>query len=213
MSVDTLDLPDLGSVYEQQKDVITSKSVINIDFHSNNTNYGALNLVDPGASSTTELIAELLATLGVKLTVDIATNLLNAIYAATNNFQNANVTSMAFEVASVCLKAGAKRFGVADAPRANPEPKVFVNSQPVAIASAPSKINTPIAEQPAASPAPVVVSEEPKTGSEVLKIKHRCHRHQIGSSPKFLRVPRCFKREDFLSLVKRSEYRIISALD
>ena len=166
MSVDTLDLPDLGSVYEQQKDVITSKSVINIDFHSNNTNYGVLNLVDPGASSTTELIAELLATLGVKLTVDIATNLLNAIYAATNNFQNANVTSMAFEVASVCLKAGAKRFGVADAPRANPEPKVFVNSQPVAIASAPSKINTPIAEQPAASPAPVVVSEEPKTGSE-----------------------------------------------
>ncbi len=169
MSVDTLDIADLGSVYEHQKDVITSKSVINIDFHANNTNYGALNLVDPGASSTTELVAELLATLGVKLTTDIATNLLNAIYDATNNFQNANVTSMAFEVASVCLKAGAKRFGVADAesPHVTIEPKVFINSQPVPIVSEPVKINTPIAEQAAASPVPVAVPAELKIGGAV----------------------------------------------
>jgi nanoRNase/pAp phosphatase (c-di-AMP/oligoRNAs hydrolase) len=149
MSVDTLDVSDLGSVYEQQKDVINGKSIINIDFHGNNTNYGALNLVDPGASSTTELVAELLATLGVKLTADIATNLLNAIYDATNNFQNANVTSMAFEVASVCLKAGAKRFGIAESVRGGvAEPKVFVNNQPIPVAE-PSHISTQIAEQPA----------------------------------------------------------------
>lgn len=163
MSVDTLDLSDLGSVYEQQKDVINSKSIINIDFHGNNTNYGALNLVDPGASSTTELVAELLATLGVKLTADIATNLLNAIYDATNNFQNANVTSMAFEVASVCLKAGAKRFGVAEPVRAGvAEPKVFVNNQPIPVAE-PSKISTPIAEQPVAAKVQSGLAAEPKT--------------------------------------------------
>ncbi len=162
MSVDTLDLTDLGSVYQHQKDVMHGKSIINIDFHGNNTNYGALNLVDPGASSTTELVAELLATLGVKLTTDIATNLLNAIYDATSNFQNTNVTSMAFEVASVCLKAGAKRFGSASSPRGSTEPKVFVNNQPVTPSAVPV-IETPIIEQPQEEPAPVVIPTESKT--------------------------------------------------
>jgi len=132
ISVDTLSLTDLGAVYEQHKDVFGKTPIINVDFHKDNVNYGALNLVDPGASSTAELVAELMATLGVKLSTDIATNLLNAIYDATSNFQNANVTSMAFEVASVCLKAGAKRFGItANAPRATSEPKVYVGNKPV----------------------------------------------------------------------------------
>lgn len=171
MSVDTLDLADLGDVYEHQKEVLNSKSIINIDFHGNNTNYGALNLVDPGASSTTELVAELLATLGVKLTADIATNLLNAIYDATNNFQNASVTSMAFEVASVCLKAGAKRFGISESPREGTEPKVFINNQPVPVSSEPAKINTPIAHEPLPPPAPVMAPPEPKMNTDVSENK------------------------------------------
>ncbi len=150
ITVDTLNFGQLGAVYTQNKDLIASKPVINIDFHNENLNYGTLNLVDPGASSTTELVAEVMATLGVKLTTDIATNLLNAIYDATKNFSNPNVTSMAFEVASVCLKAGAKRFGIetpfvaAPQPISTPiapqpmqaepvaQPKIFVNNQPVA---------------------------------------------------------------------------------
>ncbi len=162
VSVDTIDPKDLGAVYDHQKDIINSKQIINIDFHGDNTNYGTINLVDPGASSTTELVAEFLATLGVKLTTDIATNLLNAIYEATNNFSNSNVTSMAFEVASVCLKAGAKRFGAATQPSVTPEePKIFVNKQPVTPAApvAPAPIQTPIQEQPMAAPVPVPMSE------------------------------------------------------
>ena len=146
ISIDTLTLGSLGAVYEQHKDMFTSKQIINIDFHKDNANYGHINLVDPGASSTSELVAEFLATLGVKLTTDIATNLLNAIYDATNNFQNGNVTSMAFEVASVCLKAGAKRFNAIDegrraqAPAANPVTNIPVSApsaQPVMTQSAP----------------------------------------------------------------------------
>ncbi len=191
MSVDTLDLKDLGSVYEQQKETLSTKPIINIDFHGENTNYGTLNLVDPGASSTTELVAELLATLGVKLTTDIATNLLNAIYAATNNFQNANVTSMAFEVASVCLKAGAKRFGI-EAPKIETpsqgqapmpeqqvsEPKVFVNSQPVPIGSthqatepseAPLPTKEPVTSPPVGEPEPATTaSPAPVDGSKKI---------------------------------------------
>ncbi len=174
ITVDSLTLTDFGAVYEQHKDMFAGKQIINIDFHNANANYGAINLVDPGASSTSELVAEFLATLGVKLTTDIATNLLNAIYAATNNFQNTNVTSMAFEVASVCLKAGAKRFGVADdsTRRAVPaavtggpvtdipvvtpkpvqsEPKVYINNNPVSSPSVPQQTVQP----PSAPSAPV----------------------------------------------------------
>ena len=168
ISVDTLSLHDLGTVYTNQKDTFTKTPIINVDFHNENVNYGALNLVDPGASSTTELVAELLASLGVKLTADIGTNLLNAIYSATNNFQHANTTSMAFEVASVCLKAGAKRFGVeaprevaapveAVAPRPEPvaapkaepvaEPRIFVNKQP--ITPQPAQPASPLAQEAA----------------------------------------------------------------
>jgi nanoRNase/pAp phosphatase (c-di-AMP/oligoRNAs hydrolase) len=141
ITVDTLNFGQLGGMYEQQKASFAGKQIINIDFHNANANYGVINLVDPAASSTSELVAEFLATLGVKLTTDIATNLLNAIYSATNNFQNDNVTSMAFEVASVCLKAGAKRFGASD------DGRRFA-SQP---ASSPS-MDMPMSAQPAPQP-------------------------------------------------------------
>lgn len=148
IAVDTLTLADLGSAYQSGKDFFSTKPIINVDFHNDNVNYGAINLVDPGASSTSELAAELMATMGVKLTADIATNLLNAIYDATNHFQNPNVTSMAFEVASVCLKAGGKRFGVkADVRRT---PNETAPSVPVAPVS-----------QPVAPPQSAVVPPKP----------------------------------------------------
>jgi len=153
ISVDTQNFGDMGHVYSGNKEMFAGKQIINIDFHDANSNYGAINLVDPGASSTTELVAEFMATLGVKLTADIATNLLNAVYDATDNFKNANVTSMAFEVASVCMKAGGKRFGLPEtavqqpavpapqtvipqtAPAPQPvvtgEPKIYVQNKPV----------------------------------------------------------------------------------
>lgn len=159
ISVDTLALADLGSVYESNKDLFSGKSIINIDFHKDNVNYGQINLVDPGASSSSELVAEFLATLGVKLTTDIATNLLNAIYDATNNFQSSNVTSMAFEVASVCVKAGAKRFGAGGPAPVAPQPPQVADTvvmQPVQ----PSQPTAPVQVAPTTSsvtPAPPVM--------------------------------------------------------
>ncbi|MEK7577298.1 MAG: DHH family phosphoesterase [Patescibacteria group bacterium] len=147
ITVDTVHFGEFGKLYTDNKENFAGKSIINIDRHNENTNYGAINLVDPVASSSSELVAEFLATLGVKLTTDIATNLLNAIYSATDSFKHANVTSMAFEVASVCLKAGAKRFGV-DNPVVS-QPQTSVQPQPV--------ISTPIQQQ---QPAPTFVAPQ-----------------------------------------------------
>lgn len=109
-SIDTIHLGGLKALYEGQKDLFATKPVVNIDRHPNNSMYGQLNIVNTLASSTAELTALVLSGLGVKLTEDIATNLLNALYGATNAFQNPAITSTAFEVASVAVKAGGKRF-------------------------------------------------------------------------------------------------------
>jgi len=70
-----------------------------------------INFIDTNVSSVTELIAVVMSFTGVKLSEDIATNLLNAIVDATNHFQSALVNARTFEIASVCMKAGGKRFG------------------------------------------------------------------------------------------------------
>ncbi len=111
-AVDTIHLGGLKKLYEASKDLFAGKPIVNVDRHANNAQYGGVNIVDPTASTTAEVIARLLSMLGVKLTVDIATNLLNAVYGGTANFTAANVSAGAFDVASVALKAGGKRFGV-----------------------------------------------------------------------------------------------------
>lgn len=111
-TVDTIHLGGLKKVYENEKELFAGKPVINVDRHPNNAHYGHTNMVNPQASSTAELVAQLLAGLGVKLTQDIATNILNALYGATNSFQNPNVTATALELAAACMKVGGKRFGV-----------------------------------------------------------------------------------------------------
>lgn len=109
-TVDTIHLGGLKKLFDEDKDLFASKPIVNVDRHPNNAHYGHTNMVDPQASSTAELVAQLLMGLGVALTQDIATNLLNAVYGATNSFQNAEVSAGAFELAAQSLKAGGKRF-------------------------------------------------------------------------------------------------------
>lgn len=111
ITIDTIHLGKLGSLYEENKDVFAGAStLINIDTHDQNSNFGTINLVDPEVSSTIELVAVLLSTVGVQLTTDIASNILNAVYETTKNFTTPKVNGRTFEVASVCMKAGARRF-------------------------------------------------------------------------------------------------------
>ncbi len=110
ITVDTIHLGGLKKLYETEKDLFASKPIVNIDRHPNNSLFGQVNIVDPQASSSAELIYAILVGLGASLTQDSATNLLNAVYGSTNSFMNQNVTSQAFELAAACMKSGAKRF-------------------------------------------------------------------------------------------------------
>jgi nanoRNase/pAp phosphatase (c-di-AMP/oligoRNAs hydrolase) len=110
ITVDTISLGGLKKLYDQDKETFTSKPIINIDRHPNNGSYGKVNLVDAQASSTIEIVYELIESLGVNITQDIASNVLNALYVATQNFTSQQVTPKTFEIASKVVKAGGKRF-------------------------------------------------------------------------------------------------------
>ena len=109
ITVDTIHLGGLKKIYEENKELFTSKTVVNIDRHPNNAMYAQINIVDPQSSSTVEVVSQFLSGIGVKLTTDIATNVLNALYGATEAFQ-LRVSAQAFELAAACMKAGGKRF-------------------------------------------------------------------------------------------------------
>lgn len=112
-SVDTIHLGGLKRLYDEDKELYATKPIINVDRHPNNAHYGHTNMIDATASSTAEVIARLLDGLGIALTPDIATNLLNAVYGATNSFQHSTISAGAFELAGACMKAGGKRFTAA----------------------------------------------------------------------------------------------------
>lgn len=66
---------------------------------------GAVEVIDPQASSVSEVIYELLETMAVPTTQDIATNLLQGIRTGSNAFQN--VSAKTFAAASRLVEVGA----------------------------------------------------------------------------------------------------------
>ncbi|OGH41453.1 MAG: hypothetical protein A3H79_02090 [Candidatus Levybacteria bacterium RIFCSPLOWO2_02_FULL_36_8b] len=83
--------------------------VINIDYKPENQGFGDIPLLGNNASSVCELMANLISSLSLKMDIDIASNLLTGIIAATDNFQSTATSALAFETAALLLKKGAVR--------------------------------------------------------------------------------------------------------
>lgn len=84
-----------------------ARTVIDVDHHHDNTRFGDLNLVAPDASSTGEILRDLLDELGVELTPEIAEALYIAVVTDTGRFQYANTTPKALRLAAELVEAGA----------------------------------------------------------------------------------------------------------
>jgi phosphoesterase RecJ-like protein len=80
---------------------------IDIDHHHDNTRFGDVNLIVSEASSTGEVLRDLLRELGVALTPDIAEALYIALVTDTGRFQYANTTPKALRLAAELVDAGA----------------------------------------------------------------------------------------------------------
>lgn len=90
------------------KDLYPSDGVVvNIDHHHDNTRFGDVDLVVADASSTGEVLADVLHALGVALTPHIAEALYAAVVTDTGRFQYSNTTPKALRLAAELIEAGA----------------------------------------------------------------------------------------------------------
>ena len=95
-----LDYPDL--FYETP--------VVNIDHHPSNDYFGAVNLVDLTATSTSEILVGVIEALGESLLdEDVATQLLTGLITDTGSFQNANTTPKSLTVSAQLVAAGGRQ--------------------------------------------------------------------------------------------------------
>ena len=80
---------------------------VNIDHHHDNTRFGDLNLVDGDASSTSELVGEIAAALGLRFSARAATALYAGISFDTGHFQHASTSAATFECCARLVADGA----------------------------------------------------------------------------------------------------------
>jgi phosphoesterase RecJ-like protein len=85
----------------------SARFVVNIDHHHDNSRFGDVNLVLPEASSTGEILRDLIRELGVELTPEIAEALYIAIVTDTGRFQYSNTTAKSLRLAAELVEAGA----------------------------------------------------------------------------------------------------------
>ena len=81
--------------------------VVNVDHHHDNSRFGGVNAVVADASSTGEIVRDLLARLDVELTPDMAEALYIALVTDTGRFQYTNTTPKALRLAAELVEAGA----------------------------------------------------------------------------------------------------------
>ena len=81
-------------------------TVVNLDHHPTNDNFGTINFVDSKASSACEITLELLQKLGVKITPEIATALLLGLYTDTGGLQHQNTTPEAYKATATLVRSG-----------------------------------------------------------------------------------------------------------
>ena len=110
ITVGAKSLEDLGRLYEQNADLFYETAKINLDISPANEYFGSVNLVDVTATSTAELLADLMQKYEEQLVdQDIATCLLAGIIEQTGSFQRSHTTPKAFIKASELVALGGRQ--------------------------------------------------------------------------------------------------------
>ncbi|MFW5730321.1 MAG: DHH family phosphoesterase [Desulfonatronovibrionaceae bacterium] len=100
-----LDCGDLSRVGDKLAEKIT-ESIINIDHHTGNPDFGTINWVDTSASSVGEMVAGLADKLQIKLQDHLARSIYLALVSDTGFFSYGNTTSQALVLSSRLLQNG-----------------------------------------------------------------------------------------------------------
>jgi bifunctional oligoribonuclease and PAP phosphatase NrnA len=105
---------DCGNIDRMPVDFLRSGAVriLNIDHHHDNTRFGEVNLVDPVACCTAELVWRLAKELGAELTQPIAEALYVGLVTDTGRFMYRNTGAESHRMAAELIEAGASPHDV-----------------------------------------------------------------------------------------------------
>lgn len=145
-------LNELGGIYSQNVTQFSTTPVLNIDINPTNSNFGKVNIVETNASSLSEIMVEVISSLGLTLDPDTASNIVAGIYDATTNLTS-NVKSETFIALGQAMQAGGK----VPQPQTQSQPTpAFLQPQPAAPNPQPFPPSAPVAQ-----PTPAIQPEEP----------------------------------------------------
>ena len=100
---------DCGNIDRMPVDFLRADGIriVNVDHHHDNTRFGEVNLVDPAASCTAELVWRLAHELGAELTPPMAEALYIGLVTDTGRFMYRNTGAEAHRMAAELIEAGA----------------------------------------------------------------------------------------------------------
>ena len=104
---DAATLERVGRIRVQHSAWLDRARLVNVDHHVTNSRYGDVNLVDPHASATCQVIATALPRLGISLDREISTALLTGIVRDSHGFSDPSTTGETLRIAGDMLDAGA----------------------------------------------------------------------------------------------------------
>jgi bifunctional oligoribonuclease and PAP phosphatase NrnA len=105
---------DCGNIDRMPVDFLRRDGVhiVNIDHHHDNTRFGTVNFVDPGASCTAEIVWRIAKRMGVQITPSMADALYVALVTDTGRFMYENTGPEAHRMAAELIEAGVKPHAV-----------------------------------------------------------------------------------------------------
>jgi phosphoesterase RecJ-like protein len=87
--------------------------IINVDHHVTNTGFGNIQLIDPAACSTAEIVYRLIKALNAPINKAIATSIYTGILTDTGSFRFSNTNQAAFAISQEMVQHGVKPYNVA----------------------------------------------------------------------------------------------------
>jgi bifunctional oligoribonuclease and PAP phosphatase NrnA len=102
-----VDCANARRIGEDSTPIDGAKLVVNVDHHHDNARFGDVNLIVDEASSTAEIVRDVLRQLDVALTPEIAGALYVGLVTDTGRFQYTNTTPKSLRLAAELVEAGA----------------------------------------------------------------------------------------------------------
>ncbi len=108
-----LDCGDILRIGQACAEISRIPVIINIDHHISNTGFGDLQLVDPEACSTAEIVYRLIKALKVRIDKDIAMAIYTGILTDTGSFRFSNTNQTAFAISQEMTELGVEPYNIA----------------------------------------------------------------------------------------------------